>query len=100
MTTDDIFNVCIDAPTVALVDAWARRSAFQPSRRQAVRALLRRALREMQKQDAPPLTAGQNHAADALPGHQARNRSLPVNSRKCLPVARPIIVMPTWRAIW
>jgi hypothetical protein len=28
MTTDDLFNVCIDAPTVALVDAWAHRSAF------------------------------------------------------------------------
>jgi hypothetical protein len=53
MTTDDVFNVCIDAPTVALVDAWARRSAFQPSRRQAVRALLRRALREMHPKAAP-----------------------------------------------
>jgi hypothetical protein len=64
MTTDDVFNVCIDAPTVALVDAWARRSAFQPSRRQAVRALLRRALREMQKhQDAAPAPAGEQVSA-------------------------------------
>jgi hypothetical protein len=64
MTTDDVFNVCIDAPTVALVDAWARRSAFQPSRRQAVRALLRRALQEMQKhQDAAPAPAGEQVSA-------------------------------------
>jgi hypothetical protein len=59
MTTDDVFNVCIDAPTIALVDAWARKSAFQPSRRQAVRALLRRALREIQKQDAPSAPTGE-----------------------------------------
>jgi hypothetical protein len=45
MITGDVFNVVIDAQTIALVDAWARKSAFEPSRRQAVRALLRQALR-------------------------------------------------------
>ena len=45
MLTSDVFNVVIDAPTITLVDAWAAQSAFQQSRRQAVRALLRQALR-------------------------------------------------------
>jgi hypothetical protein len=45
MITGDVFNVVIDAQTIALVDAWAAKSAFEPSRRQAVRALLRQALR-------------------------------------------------------
>jgi hypothetical protein len=45
MITGDVFNVVIDAQTIALVDAWARKSAFEPSRRQAVRELLRQALR-------------------------------------------------------
>jgi hypothetical protein len=45
MITGDVFNVVIDAQTIALVDTWAAKSAFQPSRREAVRALLRQALR-------------------------------------------------------
>jgi hypothetical protein len=43
----DVFNVQIDAPTIALVDAYANRSAFRPSRRQAVRALIRMGLRQV-----------------------------------------------------
>ena len=45
MITGDVFNVVIDAQTIALVDAWAAKSAFEPSRRQAVRCLLRQALK-------------------------------------------------------
>jgi hypothetical protein len=41
----DVYSVQVDASTIALVDAYANRSAFRPSRRQAVRALLRQALR-------------------------------------------------------
>src|ERR1022692_2798548 len=55
---------------------------------------------------APALSAGQYHTCDT--GHAAcwrcahasvRNRSPPVNNRKCLLVARPIMVMPTFCAI-
>jgi hypothetical protein len=42
-----------------LVDAFRNKSMFRPSRRQAVRALLRRALREMQKQDAAAAPASE-----------------------------------------
>jgi hypothetical protein len=45
MITGDVFNVVIDAQTIALVDAWAAKTAFEPSRRQAVRCLLRQALK-------------------------------------------------------
>jgi hypothetical protein len=41
----DVYNVQVDAPTIALVDAWAKKSTFMPGRRQAVRALIRQALR-------------------------------------------------------
>jgi hypothetical protein len=47
MPTTDVYNVNIDAATVALVDAYAAKSAFRPSRRQAVRALIRIGLRQV-----------------------------------------------------
>jgi len=58
----DVFNIQVDASTVALVDAYANRSAFRPSRRQAVRALLRQALQAHKiklssAQPAPTMTA-------------------------------------------
>ena len=49
MTNTDTRNVVIDAPTIALVDAWAKKSAFMPRRRQAVRGLIRVGLRQVQK---------------------------------------------------
>jgi len=51
---------------------------------------------------APALATGEHHAAhSARRRRQAsgRNRSPPANSRKCLLVARPIMVMPTFCAI-
>jgi hypothetical protein len=43
--SDEFYNVAIDKSTVMLIDAYADRSVFRPSRRQAVRALIRQALR-------------------------------------------------------
>jgi hypothetical protein len=59
MSTEDTIVVHLDRPTAMLVDAFRDKSMFRPSRRQAVRALLRRALREMHKQDAAPAPAGE-----------------------------------------
>ena len=63
MSTEDTIVVHIDRSTAMLVDAFRNTSMFRPSRRQAVRALLRRALREMQKQDAAPAPAGEQVSA-------------------------------------
>jgi hypothetical protein len=59
MSTEDTIVVHIDRPTAMLVDAFRDKSMFRPSRRQAVRALLRRALQEMRRQDAAPVPAGE-----------------------------------------
>ena len=68
MTNTDIYNVVIDAPTIALVDAWAKKSAFMPSRRQAVRALIRVGLRQVQKPAAAKAPAS---APEQQPGGAA-----------------------------
>jgi hypothetical protein len=49
--TDDLFSVMIDKQTVAMVEDWARRSAFQPSRRAAVRAIIRIGLKHVNRHE-------------------------------------------------
>ena len=46
---EDMFVVHVDAQTIEMVDRWAHRLTLQPSRRQAVRALIRAGLRQVQK---------------------------------------------------
>jgi hypothetical protein len=56
----DIYNVCVNRQTVALVDQWAaKRSLLQLSRRQAVCALIRLGLRYDQKSAMPAKAAPQ-----------------------------------------
>jgi hypothetical protein len=64
MITGDVFNVVIDAQTIALVDAWAAKSAFEPSRRQAVRCLLRQALKAHAARDRAAAAGPAAPAAD------------------------------------
>jgi hypothetical protein len=45
----EVYNVCIDRRLIAAVDAWASRSSFEPSRRQAVQALLRIGLKHVNR---------------------------------------------------
>jgi hypothetical protein len=45
MSNDGLYNIVVDGATVRLVDQWAEHNAYQPSRRQAVRVLLRQALK-------------------------------------------------------
>jgi hypothetical protein len=68
MSTEDTVVVHLDRPTAMLVDAWRHKSMFEPSRRQAVRALLRQALRQ---QDAAKAKEAANAVAPARAGEQA-----------------------------
>jgi hypothetical protein len=61
MNNENMVVVHIDKATSQMVDMWRHRSLLQPSRRQAVRALLRQALRAHEvkaiKAAAPEQTA-------------------------------------------
>jgi hypothetical protein len=44
--------VIIDKATIAMIDAWSSRSAFEPSRRKAVKVLLRVGLKQVNRPKA------------------------------------------------
>jgi hypothetical protein len=56
-STEDTLVVHIDRPTIMMVDAFRDRSMFRPSRRQAVRALIRQALRAHEIKAAKVMSA-------------------------------------------
>jgi hypothetical protein len=51
MIMTDFYNICVDKPLIHAIDKWASRSAFQPSRRQSVHALLRIGLKHVTRHE-------------------------------------------------
>jgi hypothetical protein len=70
MTFDDTVNVHIDRAQCDLIDRWRRQHPLEPSRKAAVKALLKLGLRQVQKQATVLAAARTSTIAPTAAGEQ------------------------------